>query len=402
MDAFTRRRALRAGVALSPLATLGCLERSDPPADEPAQAAADATGADAAGVVWSYDRGATAWTARDGVCYARENFDRGSGSVVALDAASGEASWRFGDPYAGQPFSEPAVRDGVYVGQRLEPHAGGVGRFHALELDGSVRWSEPVGHVFHRPVVSDGTLFVGTDAATAHAFDAADGGERWSTTLEADEREPVVVRVAGVNSEGVVVAVSDGTVRGLDPGTGAERWRHGDGTSSFDGTAVLVDGDVYAGSGRTVGRVADGRVTWQETFRGRAHLHGRAGDALVVTDDALVVALDVASGDRLWSERQGAEFAILVEGDRIHVGTTELRTLGPDGEPTRSVRLDGTPVEALATDGESVYASTRDGVHRIAPDGTVRSTSEVAAATSFAFGERTYVGTGDAVHALAL
>jgi outer membrane protein assembly factor BamB len=166
--------------------------------------------------------------------------------------------------------------------------AGTVGRARAL-APGDERWSyETVGGVRASPTVVDGTVYIGSGAATAqdnfvHALDAADGTERWSyETNGPPEPSPTVVggTVYGGDAAGNLFA--------LDAADGTERW------ATFTDAQVLSSPTV---AGRTlyVG-ATDGEVLARATSDGSARWSSETGDD--VTSSPTVIGGPSTSGAR--------------------------------------------------------------------------------------------------------
>ncbi len=185
--------------------------------------------------------------AADGTVY----FARVDGYVYALDAASGEVTWRtyFGPTPAywrtdSVPLATPTVADGVvYVAKNHRSKE--VGVVHALDTgDGTALWSaETAGlldprHVEVSTAVADDQVFVTDSPATLNAFDRADGTRRW--TYDVGSRYGLAPIVAG---DTVYPSATDGAVRalGLD---GSERW-----TVELEGLALspplVLDDHVF-------------------------------------------------------------------------------------------------------------------------------------------------------------
>ena len=100
-------------------------------------------------------------------------FVPADGSLVALDAASGEDRWRV---EASSPVA-PVVADGTVYGQApvVDTDSGFVTHFVAAysAADGSKLWRHAIDD--HRPVrakpaVADGRLFVGSQDGTVYAL----------------------------------------------------------------------------------------------------------------------------------------------------------------------------------------------------------------------------------------
>ncbi|WP_162224325.1 outer membrane protein assembly factor BamB family protein [Halorussus salinus] len=101
------------------------------------------------------------------------------GKIYAFDASSGKQRWSFGGP---QRMTAPAVADGtVYVGRYEGAHQGEYDvRLYALDAaDGSELWQFTTdGKIVHSPVVADGRVYVSIDdPPKLQVVDAASGTE---------------------------------------------------------------------------------------------------------------------------------------------------------------------------------------------------------------------------------
>ncbi|WP_113982779.1 outer membrane protein assembly factor BamB family protein [Spongiactinospora rosea] len=204
--------------------------------------------------------------------------------------------------------------------------------------------------------------------------------------------DPVVAR-------GVVHAASDdGTVHALDAATGAPRWRFRIG--GMNARHLVVAGDtVFAANGERLVAldVATGRLKWGRTMEagtipvvsgGRLYLWVRFTEL----PDAELVALDRATGRKLWTFRPPGDFAAptpLIAGTLVHVGDPEgtLYALDPrTGARRWRSRVGGRhDTIHLARTGDVIYAASETGEVRAldAATGKVRWSSRVFGPVNF-------------------
>ena len=166
----------------------------------------------------------------------------GDGSLLALDAATGEVRWQFTGHMVG---TEISVAGGlVYVG-------GFDGMLYALDTaTGDERWSRavvpsasvlPGSSPFASGIpVDSGLLTAGTHDGLLFGIDAATGTERWRYELTGE---------GGIGNPSIangIVYVSDeaGGVFAVDAETGKERWR-ATVSGGQNWAAVIADGIVY-------------------------------------------------------------------------------------------------------------------------------------------------------------
>jgi outer membrane protein assembly factor BamB len=180
------------------------------------------------------------------------------GHLIALDARTGEETWR-------------ATGDGAFAGA---------------------------------PAASAG-IVVAADPTSVRAFDVASGAERWHRGIASDA--PRIEIADGV----VYVGTVDGGVRGLDLTTGEDRWSwQGDHTLSVR-VDLVADGVVYANpnDGRLLAiDLSDGSERWRFLSRAPRLAYGLAGDTVFVTnpvsDESVpvgqIAAIDALTGRVRW------------------------------------------------------------------------------------------------------
>lgn len=216
----------------------------------------------------------------------------------------------------------------------------------------------------------------------------------WSFPTDAAVRtEPVV-------TGGVVYAASgDGTVSALDAATGAVRWRYRTGASVVDGH-VVAHGTVYAANstgGLVALDTATGRPRWSQKITVFGDLVVAAGRLYLWTRDptwsskAELVALDAASGKRLWSFEPAGYMLTpepVLAGDVVLTGSDHgvMYALDPaTGTEKRRHRLGAEHDRVLLLRaGGTVYATSGNGdVNALdAVSGELRWRSRIAGAIS--------------------
>jgi outer membrane protein assembly factor BamB len=226
------------------------------------------------------------------------------------------------------------------------------------------------------PVLLDGRLLVLPVAKGKYglvAYDLVEGRRVW--TRRGDPH------VAGLLLAGDVLlaAAYDGTVRGLDPRTGTERWSLRPDTLAryFAAPVLLASGRAAVADDR--GRVtaldpATGRVAWTADVGAPVHeTPGAAGGLLIVpTTRGRLVALDAATGAEVWrheAEDTGVLFASPTvapgsgPGQAVLVGASDgvVRRLdAATGAVVWTRRFDGNVAAAPLVVGETVYVGTLD------------------------------------------
>ena len=188
---------------------------------------------------------------------------------------------------------------------------GGDGVLYALNrFTGAVRWKNDVHEeLTTQPAVADGRAFVMSSEQSITAVDIKDGKTLWKFhrdapggfTIRGDARPQVAHGT-------VFAAFADGTVAALDPADGAVRW-----TKPVSGpTGDYLDVDwldapendsrVYAASSK-VGVVAldvnTGEALWTAAIPGANHVLA-GGPRIVAGGRGQVVGLDRRSGAQIW------------------------------------------------------------------------------------------------------
>lgn len=187
------------------------------------------------------------------------------GDVVAL-GRGGRRVWHLG--ITPNPPAPAIDGDGVVLGG--EGHLWGVERSR-----GSVRWSRPLDGTAFSVVAAGGTTVVTKLSGGIEVVDSATGATRWRFDGPGIvEAEPVVD--AGSGSVVLVARAGSGPVlRVFDAVSGAPRWQHE--VDWLTAAPVVTDGRVFVAEG-------DGHF------------------------DAVVVALDLLTGERRWISRVRASF----------------------------------------------------------------------------------------------
>lgn len=244
-----------------------------------------------------------------------------------------------------------AVDIGAGNGRRTrltaDPVAGG-GRIFALDAQGQVTAVSEAGAVLWRADLTAGfdrgggisggglaldgaTLYAATGYGEVVALEAASGAVRWRQRLDAGATTPTV---AG----GLVYVVSrDNQAWAIDAASGRVRWQ----LQTAPSGAVLKGGAAPAvgngtvifpfGTGEIIAASAGAGVrSWGTTVAGErrgvayANVNDITGDPLIVGGTAYagnqsgrVVALDVASGNRLWTAQDGAYSPLLQAGGAL-------------------------------------------------------------------------------------
>jgi outer membrane protein assembly factor BamB len=270
---------------------------------------------------------------------------RTDGHLLALDRDTGLVRWTTDvsagiAPQAGAIFAGPIADDGdLLVGNQR--------RFAAIDGDtGRERWVvDPipdapawVDFAVLAPVAVGGGLVVGTFAreqSGIEAFDRATGALVWRVDERSVDTLAVGIAAAPIidpRAHAVYIATSSDEVAALDLDTGAVRWHTKLDPRGFDwgaailGTPALAHGILVVPTlyDDTVALdAASGAVLWRHAAPAPSplrvtHYRGAdeagfasspviAGDVVyVASTDGTLAALDLASGDELWTVHTGA------------------------------------------------------------------------------------------------
>jgi outer membrane protein assembly factor BamB len=188
-------------------------------------------------------------------------------------------------------------------------------------------WTTPLPATVEGPLVSDGSaVYVATRDGAVRSLDAATGRVRWTV-----EDRPGVV---GVGDALLVVRREDGTVWGLGPGRGVERWKASSGVEGSLPPVIYKDAVVVAGTGLAVLDAATGRERWADAEARPSALPVAWGPWLLVGEaDGGLRCRDLATGKVLWTFKTGHALAAppVVDADqRVLLGTTDRRFVALD------------------------------------------------------------------------
>lgn len=294
------------------------------------------------------------------------------GTVVAIDARSGQESWRAS---AGAPLIAGVGSDGAVAAVITKDN-----ELVALQA-GKVLWKQRLtAQAFTAPLVAGRRVFVQTADRTLSAWDGQTGRRLW---VQQRTAENLVLR-----KPGVLLAVGDtlvtgvgGRLVGLNPANGSSRWESPiaapRGTNDVE-RLVDLTGSVSRVGDNVCARAYYANVGCVDTTRGvliwskpASGAEGLSGDDRFVygtESNGSVVAWRRADGERAWSMDRfkyrtltaplavGRSLIIGEDTGTLHLVSREdgalLNRLTPDGSP-----IVATPVLA----GNTVVVVTRNG-----------------------------------------
>ncbi|QIE42218.1 PQQ-binding-like beta-propeller repeat protein [Rhodobacteraceae bacterium SC52] len=216
----------------------------------------------------------------------------------------------------------------------------------ATSVSGAVLWSRDLTPSGERPGEAAGgglsiqgnRLYVTTGYGRLHVLDATSGAEVWTQVLDA-----VPNSAATVADKLVYVTTRGGEALALDTDTGRILWR----LSAGDATSFTADGASPAVSGRTVllpfgsgdviaalrlggMRLWSTVVTGERVGRAYARITDITGDpvidggtAYIGTPTGRLAAIDMATGERLWTANEGAANVVWPAGGSLFMITDQ-------------------------------------------------------------------------------
>ena len=219
-----------------------------------------------------------------------------------------------------------------------------LGQISAVSTAGAVLWQADLTAGFDRGggisggglAVAGQSVFATTGYGELIALDVESGAVRWRQRLNAGLGTPSVAGSA------VYVVASDGSAWSIDAGNGRVRWNipaSPEGASLAGGAApAITDRSVIFpfGSGELVSALSQSGVRiWGTSVAGARrgvaynNLSDITADPVVLggrlyagNQSGRVVALDVASGARIWTASEGAYSPILIAGGSLFVSTS--------------------------------------------------------------------------------
>ena len=217
------------------------------------------------------------------------------------------------------PEAEP-VEDWLQAGRtstKITGHLGVAQSFNIAWRADAGRGSDKKSALTTPPVANNDTIFVIDSAQNVRAFDAATGARRWQVSLESGSRRDVVAIGSGLALDGnkLLVASAFGFVTALDISNGSEIWRTNT-EAPMIGSPAVLDGRIFVASNNNETLaldVATGEVLWSdqaiaESARVLGSPSPAAADDIVVApySSGEVIAYLAPNGRRLWSEALAA------------------------------------------------------------------------------------------------
>lgn len=324
-----------------------------------------------------------------------------AGRIYAMDARSlvsavgpdGSLLWQV-DVKPNAVYRESASGGGLATDGRRLYVTTGYGRTHALDLaTGATIWVQdmdaPGGAA---PTVANGNVYVTSRDSRAWVLDAENGRVRWqlngtpsATTIAGGAGAAVAGGLAVIPfpSGEIVATFAEGGMRRWSQIIAGSRQGHAGGIAATDitGGPVVAGGVVYAANAG--GRIAavdidSGQRLWTASEGASSALAVIGGSVFFVNDINELLRLDAATGKVIWRqpvglfvEGQGGErntriahFGPLVAGGRLVLAGSDgvIRQFDPaNGAALGQVALPGGAASTPAIAGGVLYIVTKDG-----------------------------------------
>lgn len=221
----------------------------------------------------------------NGRLYVAVEHHTPSGSVVAINATTGEVEWS-----DHRPTDHPHSTVTIDKAHSTLLFGSNDGHCYAWSFpDLQRKWTYDTGGEVKAPIpVSNGTAIVPSWANTITALDVTDGSRQWE--FEADDD---IMCAPAVYAGTVYVGSHDTNCYAIDIDTGSKLWTTETG-GWITGSAVATRNHVLVGSADNqlyALKQTDGSISW--TFQARGNVTG----APLVTDDAIYVTERAKNGD---------------------------------------------------------------------------------------------------------
>jgi outer membrane protein assembly factor BamB len=188
----------------------------------------------------------------------------------------------------------------------------------------------------------NGKVFVSTGFGSVFALNAANGRQLWVSDIGVP-----IINAPVANGGRVFVSSEDNHFYALAENDGRTLWDHhgiGESASILESTSAAVAGDYviapYSSGELYAMRVTNGRVAWSDTLTrsggvtALSELDDIAGRPVIdrgmvfaISHSGVMAAININTGDRVWSRDIGGIQTPWAAGDFVYVLTTDSRLL---------------------------------------------------------------------------
>lgn len=233
----------------------------------------------------------------DGKVFAMDAAAR----VSALDAKSGKRLWRISLAPKGEKGAAGFGGGLSYDMERLFV-ANGFGHILALDPDtGEEIWRREFGVPFHfAPTVASGRLFVTTVDNQLHAVSSFDGTSLWSYRGITEPAGILSDTNPAVAGDMVIAPFSSGELVALRVQNGQQAW---------------IDQLTKSGRQAAISNIS--------SIAGRPVVDG--GQVIAISHSGRLVAIDLRSGERIWTRNIGGTQTPWVSGEYVYIVSSDSR-----------------------------------------------------------------------------
>lgn len=318
-------------------------------------------------------------------------FTLDSRALVMAHSTAGAAIWS-ADLTPATDRTDDASGGGLaIVGGKLFVTSG-FGSLTALDAaNGAVLWTQDLdAPASGAPSVAGGIVYITTRDNRGFAVDAETGRIKWQLAATPDLTGVVGASSPAVTDQLVLFPFSSGELAAAQRVDGARLWnarvagrRSGRGYSAITditGEPVVNNGVIYAGNavGRTIALTLSGEQLWSAHDGATDPVWVAGGSVFLISDEAKLVRLDAASGERIWAidlphftkervrRRKAiyANFGPVLAGGRLWVASSDevMRGFDPvDGSLVASVEIPGGAASRLVVVNNVAYLVSTQG-----------------------------------------
>ncbi|RJE85994.1 PQQ-like beta-propeller repeat protein [Paracoccus onubensis] len=319
-------------------------------------------------------------------------FTLDSRSTVTATALSGGTAWSTNVTPQGDNPNSASGGGLAYEGGRVFATTG-FGELVALDAaSGGILWRQRVdAAIGGGPAVQNGTVYVAARNNIGWAVRASDGKVLWQTSGTPSNAGVMGVSAPAVQGGTVVFPFTSGQLLGVDTDSGATLWsaqvagtRPGRAIATIrdlTGDPVISGGAVYGGT--SSGRIdavdmATGMRNWTSRDGANGPVVVAGGSVFAVNDQAELIRLDAATGGLIWrvplpyytdervkkQDRIYASYGPILAGGRLFVASTDgvLRAFDPaSGQLVGQAEIPGGAATAPVVAGQTLFVVSRGG-----------------------------------------